>query len=88
MTLTQQLLIGGCGLALLLAALRLFTAPVRRVFKVLLNTALGFAGLLVFNLAAPALGLHVELGLNLLNAAVVALLGLPGFALLLLLRVM
>jgi inhibitor of the pro-sigma K processing machinery len=83
---TQWLLIGGFGLAVVLAALRLFTAPVRWVFKLLLNTALGFAGLLLFNLASQTLGLGVSLGVSLPGAALIALLGLPGFALLLLLQ--
>jgi hypothetical protein len=41
---------------------------------------MGFAALFVFNAAGGSLGLSV--GLNIVNAGVIGLLGLPGFALL------
>ena len=82
----QHLLIGGFGVIVVLAALKLFSAPMRWVFKLLFNTALGFAGLLIFNLLSQWLNLNMGLNFNLLNAAVIGILGLPGFALLLLLQ--
>ena len=82
----QHLLIGGIGVIVVLAALKLFRMPIRWVFKLLTNTALGFAGLLLFNLLSQWLGLNMGLDLSLLNAAVIGVLGLPGFALLLLLQ--
>ncbi|MDR0382285.1 MAG: pro-sigmaK processing inhibitor BofA family protein [Oscillospiraceae bacterium] len=84
MSVLQQVLLALFGVVVLVAALKLFTTPLRLVLKLLLNTALGFVGLLVFNLVGGALNL--SLGLNLFNAAVIAVLGLPGFALLLLLQ--
>jgi inhibitor of the pro-sigma K processing machinery len=84
MTVLQQVLLGLFGAVVLVVALKLFTAPLRLVLKLLLNTALGFVGLLAFNLIGGALGL--SLGLSLFNAVVIAVLGLPGFALLLLLQ--
>ena len=65
----QQLLIGGFGVVVILAALRLFSAPIRWVFRLIINTVLGFAGLLIFNLLCQWLGLHLALSLNLVNAA-------------------
>lgn len=54
------------------------------VFKLLANSVLGFAALALFNVAAGGFGMG--LGLNILNAAVVGVLGIPGFALLLILQ--
>ena len=58
----------------------------RHVWKLLLRSAIGFAALFVFNAAGSGFGLSV--GLNIINAGVVGLLGLPGFALLLVLQYM
>ncbi len=80
----QQILIGVFGVVIVLVVLKLFTAPMRWAFKALLNTVLGFVGLLLFNMVGEQVGL--SLGLNLLNAAVIGVLGLPGFALLLMLQ--
>ena len=77
---------GGFGLVVILVALRLFRAPIRWAFKLLFNTILGFVGLLLFNLVSQWLDLPLNLGFNLINAAVIGVLGLPGFALLLLLQ--
>ena len=67
-----------------LAVIRLFAAPLRLACKVALNTALGFGALFLLQLTAPLTGL--ALGLNLFNAAVIGVLGLPGLALLILLQ--
>ena len=50
--------------------------------KLLVNTALGFLALWAVNATAAITG--VALGLNLLNALTIGVLGLPGFVLLLL----
>ena len=72
------LLIGFFALALV----RIFRAPLRLAGKLLANTALGFAALWAVGLTSSVTGL--TLGLNLWNALVVGVLGLPGFCLLLL----
>ena len=64
--------------------LRIFTKPIRLVFKLLLNIAFGFLALLILNFLGGFIG--IELGVNWLNAAIVGILGLPGVALLLILR--
>ncbi|MGM9619690.1 MAG: pro-sigmaK processing inhibitor BofA family protein [Oscillospiraceae bacterium] len=73
-------------LGLLLAAvlLRIFAKPLHLALKLLINTLLGFLALFLFGLLEPLLG--VSLGLNLFNAVVIGILGLPGFLLLLLLQ--
>lgn len=66
------------------AAARLFAAPLKLALRLLLSTLLGLAALLAVNLAGGITG--VTLGLNLPNALVVGVLGVPGLALLLLLQ--
>ena len=66
----------------LLVVLRLFRSPLRLVLKLLLNTLLGFLSLWAVGLTSSVTG--VALGLNLWNALVIGILGLPGFVLLLL----
>ena len=66
----------------LLVVLRLFRSPLRLVLKLLLNTLLGFLSLWAVGLTSSVTG--VALGLNLWNALVIGMLGLPGFVLLLL----
>ena len=68
----------------LIALLRVFSAPLKLAVKLLVNTFLGFFALWVVNLTAGATG--VALGMNVWNALVVGVLGLPGFALLLLVQ--
>ena len=64
----------------LIALLRVFSAPLR----LLVNTLLGFLALWVVQLTAGFTG--IALGMNLWNALVVGVLGLPGFVLLLLIQ--
>lgn len=58
----------------------------KHALKLLARTVLGFAALLLFNIAGGAFGLSV--GLNVFNAGVLGVLGVPGFALLLVLQYM
>ena len=66
------------------ALLRVFSSPFRLALKLLLNTLLGFLALGAVRLTAGLTG--IALGLNLWNALVIAVLGLPGFVLLLLVQ--
>ena len=78
------LLLTGAALVLLLISARVFSAPLKIAVKVLFNTLLGLGALLLLNAAAPFTG--ISLGLNLFNAAVVGVLGVPGLGLLLLVQ--
>ena len=69
---------------LIIALLRVFSAPFRLALKLLANTLLGFLALWAVNLAAAVTG--ISLGLNIWNALVIGILGLPGFVLLLLVQ--
>lgn len=72
------------GLFFAIALGRLFRTPLQIALRLLLNTLLGFLALWLVRLTAPVTG--VTLGLNLLNAVAIAILGLPGFFLLLLVQ--
>lgn len=58
----------------------------RFILKALRNCIAAFLGIYLFNLIGAGFGL--SLGLNAVNTVAVGLLGIPGFAALLLLRVM
>ena len=61
--------------------LRLLAKPIRFIFKLLINTVLGFVLLWLVNFFGGGLGIALEL--SLLNALVVGVLGIPGVLLLL-----
>ena len=63
------------------ALVRLLSGPVKLALRLLTNAALGFLGVWVWNLLSP-----LHLGLNLATGSLLAVLGLPGFGLLVLLR--
>ena len=79
----NALQIAGCVITaavLVLLFFRVFMAPLRLILKLAANTLLGFAALIAANI------LGFTIGVNLFNAIVVAVLGLPGAGLLILLR--
>ena len=84
MGLTEKLALGALGAFVALGVIQLFAAPLKLALRVLLNTLLGFAALFALNLAAPLTGF--TLGMNLFNALTIGILGVPGLALLVLLR--
>ena len=61
--------------------LRLLAKPIRFIFKLLINTVLGFVLLWLINFFGGGLGISLELGVW--NALVVGFLGIPGVLLLL-----
>ena len=73
MDLSQKIIAAILAGFFLVALIRVFSSPFRLALKLLLNTLLGFL----------ALG---AVRLNLWNALVIAVLGLPGFVLLLLVQ--
>lgn len=64
--------------------IKLLSAPIRKILKLLINAALGFVLLFVVNFFGAAIGL--ELKLNLINALVAGFLGIPGIILLVILQ--
>jgi len=84
MPVIEMVALGLVLLLLLVAAVRLFSTPLKLALRVLLNAALGFAAMWLLNLTSGYTGL--SLGLNLFNGLVVGILGIPGFVLLVLVR--
>ena len=74
----------GLGGLLLCGLLLLFHRPLGKLLALLGRSAVGLAVLAAFSKVGPFLG--VTLGVNPANALVLGLLGVPGFALLLLLH--
>ena len=74
------------GLAglVLCAALLILRRPVARLFQLALRSGVGLAALALFSQVGHLVGVH--LGVNLVNALVLGLLGVPGFGLLLMLQ--
>ena len=66
---------------LVVALARLLTAPLRLAIKLAVNAALGLLALWLVNMLPG-----VALGLNLVNALIVGIFGLPGLILLILLH--
>ena len=84
MDLNQKILAAILAAFFLIALIRIFQTPLRLALKLLANTLFGFLALWAVNLTAGITG--IALGLNLWNALVIGILGLPGFALLLLVQ--
>ena len=80
MDLNQKILAAILAGFFLVALIRVF----RLALKLLLNTLMGFLALGAVRLTAGLTG--IALGLNLWNALVIGVLGLPGFVLLLLVQ--
>ena len=84
MDLNQKIIAGLLLAFFFITLLRIFSTPLRLALKLLANTALGFLALWAVHATAAFTG--ITLGLNLWNALVIGILGLPGFALLLLVQ--
>lgn len=69
---------------LLCAALLVLRRPAARLLRLTLRSSVGLAALALFSQLGQLIGVH--LGVNLVNALVLGLLGLPGFGLLLMLQ--
>ena len=84
MDLNQKIIAALLAGFFIIALLRVFSAPLRIALRLLLNTLQGFLVLWAVHLTAGITG--IALGLNLWNALVVGVLGVPGFLLLLLVQ--
>lgn len=84
MDLMSKSLLTAVALSLTLILLRVLKTPLKLALRLLINTLLGFAALYIIERTAGYTG--ITLGLNLWNALVVGILGVPGLGLLLLLQ--
>ena len=80
MDISLTLLIALAALALLLLTAKLLAAPRRAAVRAALNTLLGLGALLLMEATGGITGFSP--GVNLVNALVVAILGVPGLGLL------
>ena len=64
-----------------IVVLKLLAKPIKFIFKLLINTVLGFILLWLINFFGGGLGIALEM--SLFNAVIVGLLGIPGVLLLL-----
>ncbi len=69
---------------LALILLIILRKPMKIIFKLLLNTVIGFLALFAINYLGAFIGITV--GINWLNAVIVGVLGVPGVALIFLLK--
>jgi inhibitor of the pro-sigma K processing machinery len=72
------------GIILLFIFGRLFLTPLRTILKLVLNSLLGAAVILLANWAGGLFGFHMAL--NIFTAFIVGTLGVPGFILLAVLK--
>ena len=78
------ILMAAAGIFILWLVIKLFLTPIKWIFKLLINTGIGFVCLGVLNYFGAFFG--ISLGLNWVNALVVGVFGFPGLVLLLLLK--
>ena len=64
--------------------IRIIYAPIKLIFKLLINTAIGFGILFLINLVGQNFGFQLEM--NLLHALIVGIFGIPGVVVLILLQ--
>ncbi len=84
MSIVEKVSLGLVLLFLVVACVRLFSAPLKVALRVLINSVLGFGALWLLNLTGGVTG--IALGLNIFNSLTVGILGVPGLFLLLLLQ--
>ena len=83
-TILPTILMAAAGIFILWLIIKLFLTPIKWILKLLINTAIGFAGLWVLNYFGAFFG--IPLGLNWINALIIGVLGFPGLVLLLALK--
>ena len=84
MSVVEKVSLGLVLLFLVVACVRLFSAPLKVALRVLINSVLGVGALWLLNLTGGVTG--IALGLNIFNSLTVGILGVPGLFLLLLLQ--
>lgn len=66
------------------ALLKILSAPIRLIFKLLINTAVGLVLLFLVNLIGSNFGITLEM--NLVNALISGIFGIPGVIALILIK--
>ena len=80
----KPVVIGVTAIILFFLIFSIFKAPLRLIFKLLINTVVGLAALFLVNYIGGHIGISVPV--NWINAVIVGVFGVPGFAVVLILR--
>lgn len=74
------------GIILVFFICKIFIVPLKIIFKLILNSVLGGIIILIINLVGEAYSFHI--GLNIITAVFVGVLGIPGSILLVLIKML
>lgn len=74
MDFSNILVISGCIIGLLIIG-KIFSVPLKAIFKLILNSVLGGILIFIINIIGGTFGFHI--GLNLATAIIVGILGIP-----------
>lgn len=80
----STILMAAAAVLLLLLFIRIIRLPIKWLFKLLLHAAVGFVALFVLNFLGTYVNISIEM--NLLNALITGILGVPGVLLLLIIK--
>ena len=69
-----------------LLTFKLFALKIKLIFRLLFSTAAGFVFLILINYIGSFVG--ISLGINIVNALIIGILGLPGILLLLIITML
>ena len=83
MELSSLLIVLGCALAIFIIG-KILLFPIKKILKLVFNTLIGAAIIYIINLIGASFGFHI--GLNIITALVVGILGIPGAILLIILE--
>jgi len=72
------------GGILLIVALLFLAKPLKSLFKIIISSAIGCVGLIIFNFFGGLAGLYI--GINAATAITLGFLGIPGFIMILILQ--
>jgi len=76
---TPVLIACGAAIAIIVLFSIIFFKPVKALFRLLLHTAIGWAGLYIFNCIFAFCAFSI--GINIASSSIAGILGLPGVAL-------
>ena len=84
MSFISLFVLGLAGVLLFSLLIKIIKKPIKLVFKLLINAALGFIALWIINFFGDPLG--ISLGVNWINAIIIGIFGVPGAVLLVILH--
>jgi inhibitor of the pro-sigma K processing machinery len=82
---TKSILIFIACIAIIMIFGKYFLFPIKKIIKLVFNSLLGALLIFIINLIGTSFNFHI--GLSIVNAIIVGLLGIPGAILLILLKI-